>query len=360
MQKAVKIKIRDVSLNVEETAVLILENYLNSVRNHFMAHTDGEEIIADIESSLAESAYEMVGKKDDILSKSQVEALIEAMGSVKDMDGEATEKRTWSESVKYKLENFKLMRDTFNQQVAGVCSGLGMYFRIDPVFFRLLFSIVAIYGLFQDFRITMGTIAVYTIFWIAMPAAKTTVQRLEMKGENITLGNIEKELKQSKPKEMSNGAAISNVFESFFGFVGIAIKKCFELGLRGTGLLIVLGGIGGIFVTLIGFFSATFTPELIMGGHSYALTDVPNFQLLVWLALIAGLSGFTLCIELGMVLVLLKNILKLIPTVLLLALTLLCGALLFVLGLQSSYNMRYMNVVETDNNMYQENIIELR
>jgi phage shock protein PspC (stress-responsive transcriptional regulator) len=283
----------------------------------------------------------MLKQQDDILSKAQIEQLIKEMGDVKEMDAEEEVQRNWIESIKYKLENFKLLRDTNNQQVAGVCAGLGIYFRIDPVIIRLIFSLFAIFGLFENPKITMAAITVYVLLWIAMPAAKTTIQRIEMKGENVTLGNIEKELKQPKAKGSGAIASIANMFESMFTVIGKVMKKCFELCVRGTGLLIVLGGIAGLVMTLIGFFSGIFVPGTYFGlENRINLMALPDFNILIVFALIAGVSGFSLLIELGVALVLLKNVLKTIPTILLLGITILAVSLLITLGMHDIYDLR--------------------
>ena len=51
--------------------------------------------------------------------------------------------------------------------VAGVCDGLGYYFGIDPLIFRLLFTLAF-------FTPTIPAILIYIIFWIVIQANKKT------------------------------------------------------------------------------------------------------------------------------------------------------------------------------------------
>lgn len=51
--------------------------------------------------------------------------------------------------------------------VAGVCDGLGYYFGVDPLIFRLLFALAF-------FTPTIPAILIYIIFWIVIPANKKT------------------------------------------------------------------------------------------------------------------------------------------------------------------------------------------
>ena len=54
----------------------------------------------------------------------------------------------------------KLYRNNVDSKIAGVCSGIGDYFEIDPIIIRLLFLL----GLFLG-----GGFIVYIIGWIIIP-----------------------------------------------------------------------------------------------------------------------------------------------------------------------------------------------
>ena len=54
----------------------------------------------------------------------------------------------------------KLYRNKEDYKIAGICSGIGDYFEIDPVIIRLLFLL----GLFLG-----GGLLVYLIGWIIIP-----------------------------------------------------------------------------------------------------------------------------------------------------------------------------------------------
>ena len=63
----------------------------------------------------------------------------------------------------------KLVRSRNDRIIAGVCSGLGEYFSIDPTLVRLLFVFTALFG-------GPGLIA-YLIFWVVVP--------LEAEGQSV-------------------------------------------------------------------------------------------------------------------------------------------------------------------------------
>ncbi|NUM31293.1 MAG: PspC domain-containing protein [Bacteroidetes bacterium] len=54
-----------------------------------------------------------------------------------------------------------LHRDSSNKVIAGVCAGLGNYFMLDPVFFRLFFLIIMFFG--------GGGILLYVLLWVLLP-----------------------------------------------------------------------------------------------------------------------------------------------------------------------------------------------
>ena len=98
----------------------------------------------------------------------------------------------------------KLFRDPDEKMIAGVCSGIGNYFGINPWIPRALFLLPFLsflsrwghWGGFWDFgdviRFTFSptSLIVYIILWIVIPEAFTTSEKLEMKGEKVDMNSI--------------------------------------------------------------------------------------------------------------------------------------------------------------------------
>ena len=55
----------------------------------------------------------------------------------------------------------KLTRSRTARVIAGICGGLGEYFNIDPVIFRIVFIVLSLGGGFG--------IVLYLIMWVAVP-----------------------------------------------------------------------------------------------------------------------------------------------------------------------------------------------
>jgi phage shock protein PspC (stress-responsive transcriptional regulator) len=98
----------------------------------------------------------------------------------------------------------KLFRNPDEKMIAGVCSGIGNYFGINPWIPRALFLLPFLsflsrwghWGGFWDFgdviRFTFSptSLIVYIILWIVIPEASTTSEKLEMKGEKVDMHSI--------------------------------------------------------------------------------------------------------------------------------------------------------------------------
>ena len=186
MKKTIKIKIGGVVFHIDDDAYDMLKEYLNSLNDHFKGMEGGTEVIDDIETRIAEIFEQKVGDRKEVIDKNDVVSMIEIMGEAKDIIDEEEPFTTGTEKT-YSRTGKRLYRDPDNAILGGVCGGLGAYFNVDPVWFRILFIIlVFVYGL--------GL--VYIILWIVLPKAETTTQKLEMKGKNVTVQNIERSLKE--------------------------------------------------------------------------------------------------------------------------------------------------------------------
>ena len=81
-----------------------------------------------------------------------------------------------------------MYRDPDNRVIGGVCSGMGAYWNIDPVIVRIIFIALTLAG-------GIG-VMVYLILYIVLPEAKTTAQKIEMKGEPVNIHNIKEAVKK--------------------------------------------------------------------------------------------------------------------------------------------------------------------
>lgn len=189
MKTTVTINLGGFIFHIDDDAYQILHSYLLAIERQFANETDSKEIISDIESRLAELFTETLGNKKDVISKDDVAKVISIMGEPHDFSVEdEQENQTKRKNMTSYQTTKRLYRDPENRILGGVCGGLGAYFNSDPLLFRILFVIIF-------FGLGSGLI-IYIILWIAIPEARTTAQKLEMRGEPITIENIKKAVRE--------------------------------------------------------------------------------------------------------------------------------------------------------------------
>lgn len=126
----------------------------------------------------------------------------------------------------------RLFRDGDDKIVAGVASGLGHYFGINSWIPRALFLIPFFtfvfkwghfgyfdYPNFLKFSFSPGTLMAYIILWLVLPEAKSSADKLEMKGEKVDFNSIkdtiQSDLKSFGKKAETWGNEISKKAENF-------------------------------------------------------------------------------------------------------------------------------------------------
>lgn len=190
MNKTISINLGGFFFHIDEDAYQKLSRYFDAVKRSLSP--DGrDEIMKDIESRIAELFQERIKNEKQVIGLSEIEEIISIMGQPEDykIDDEKTSyQSSSSSSTNFYYPSKRLYRDKDNGMLGGVMAGLGHYLGIDVLWLRIIMVI-----LFFGF----GTgLFVYIVLWILVPEAITTTQKLEMKGEPITISNIEKKVKE--------------------------------------------------------------------------------------------------------------------------------------------------------------------
>lgn len=193
MNKTVTINISGIIFHIEEDAYDKLSKYLNTIKGYFSKNESGNEIIADIEARIAELLQAKVSQYKQVVLMTDVDDVINALGKPEDF---GIEQENESKQSKHSAtdENFgepikkRLYRDPDDKAIGGVCAGLAHYFDIDVVWIRLATFLLIFFG--------GVSLWVYIILWIVIPEAKTTADRLSMRGERINIDNISKSFKE--------------------------------------------------------------------------------------------------------------------------------------------------------------------
>ena len=191
MKKTVTINISGHMFYIDEDAYSRLRSYLDKIESTFRSQESGDEIISDIENRVAEIFNERIDRETGVVTMEMVEEVIATMGEPEQFEeGDQTEgqKTASSSSLTYVKPTRRFYRDIDNRILGGVCAGISAYFGIDVLLIRVIVALLTI--------LTWGGIPViYVILWIAVPPARTTAQKLQMRGERITIENIERSIR---------------------------------------------------------------------------------------------------------------------------------------------------------------------
>lgn len=271
MKKTVSINLNSFMYNIDEDAYQILSDYLGQLKSHFSNQAEGEEIIRDIEARMAEIFNMKIGPNKQVITIEDVQEVIGILGDIGDITGETEEdqKRTGKSSEEDKTDK-KLYRNTDESMIGGVCAGLSEYTGISTMAWRIIFLVLLFAG-------QIGLIA-YIILWIVVPEAKTTAQKIEMKGGKINLSNIEKRVKQEYEEVKKNfDRKENNKFAEFFENLGKAILSVIEV--IGT----ILAKAFGVVFLLIGAALITAITIGLLQVNDSELVHSGNLIQMVWL-----------------------------------------------------------------------------
>ncbi|MEM6697324.1 MAG: PspC domain-containing protein [Bacteroidota bacterium] len=318
MNKIVNINLGGYPLNMDEDAYDYLKGYLGAIHRHFEVSEGYDEITSDIEVRLAEIFQDQLGDRS-IVSMQDVEAAISVMGTPEEFGAEPMEEQTYRSSSskgKTKIKTGKrLFRNPEDKVVGGVCSGLAAYFGInDPLWVRIVLVVLVLSS--------VGfLIPAYLIAWAIVPEAKTSADRLAMRGEPINVSNMGKmveeemsnlsdriseigdnisdEFKSQKKRIDGSGFTVRDALAKVIHMLGQIIRAIFEtIAKIGKPLLMIVSlALALAFVVMwivsaIGFFTGLpFTNYLMPDRPWMAYLGFTNAFMIVAIPLLALLMG---------------------------------------------------------------------
>lgn len=267
MDKTISITLGGLLFNFTEDAYAALSSYIDKLKTNLANKYGAEEICEDIENRIAELCQAILEEeKKNVIFLKDIESILAQMGDPDEFidEDERDEKDTSHQAEEKNKKAKKLFRDSENTYIGGVCSGIAAYLNIDPIIVRVIF-LIAFFG--------FGTgLLVYIILWIAIPETKNASDRLKMKGENVTLKNIQESI-QKKASEMNT----DKNWKKLSSFVYQVTKAAVKVFLIFIGITLLFFGIIGI-ISLVTFFFAGSTIHLF-GNHQLFAMPIKWSQL---------------------------------------------------------------------------------
>lgn len=267
MKKNISINISGIIFHIEEDGYETLKKYLDSINRYFSTFEDSSEILADIESRIAEIFLSKLNEEKQVITVEDVSALMATMGSVNDFraveepaeqepassaGGKTTggEPFTAGAGATY-LPPKQLYRDQKRKILGGVCAGLGNYFNVDPLWIRLLFAaLLFAYGV---------TAVVYIVMWIVVPGSY-----------DLDEPQVSKKMFRDPETKVIGG--VSGGVAAFLGLDIILVRVLFIL-------LAFAGGLG-VFLYIILWVclpeARTLTDKMQMQGEPVTLSNIES------------------------------------------------------------------------------------
>ncbi len=263
MDKTVNINLGGTLFHIDEDAYRILRDYLQALSNKFRNVPGGNETIDDIESRIAE-IFLSQKTSAGVISRINVEDMIYIIGKPEDFDKPEDEAAAPVSRTTY---GKKMLRDSDDRIIGGVCGGLGKYLNTDPVWFRIFFVLFALmFGI---------GVFVYLALWIALPASGPGVSGKNFHGVSYINGTSQ----GNEGKSYTTTSDIGNAFNEVFRAIGKVLWIIVRMILIITGISIVVAG----FLALVAFvmtfifkFPGAFSTDAVGMNISY-LPDFLNY-----------------------------------------------------------------------------------
>jgi len=287
MKKTLTVNLGGIVFHIDEDAYRLLDKYLTNLRIHFNKEEGGDEIMNDFELRISEILGERARPGNEVITIEHVENVIKRMGKVEDLFGDDS---AGAEQPAAAAASKRFFRNPDDRILGGVCGGLSAYLGWDPTPVRLLLFILTF-----PFPVTIPT---YLILWLVVPLACTATEKLQMRGESVTVESIGKavasNLNEYVRPERSR-TAVQKLGDGVVGLLGILLKVAAVI----LGCLLLPPLLVVLFILVVIIFFALIA-GLIGGGFGFIYHLIPfaDWDMLPyypeWMALAGGISGMLL------------------------------------------------------------------
>ena len=203
MKKTLTVNLGGTVFHIDEDAYQLLDKYLSNLRIHFRKEEGSDEIMDDFEMRISELLNERVRLGYEVITIEQVEEVIKRMGKPEEIFEEEEKStdhednyRAQQQETHTQTTKKRLMRDPDNRILGGVAGGFAAYMDWEPTAVRIvLFLLMFFYGI---------TVPLYFLLWIIVPMARTATEKLEMRGQSVTVENIGKTVTDGFEKVSNN------------------------------------------------------------------------------------------------------------------------------------------------------------
>lgn len=162
MKETIHANIGSVAFSLDRDAYQLLKSYLDDIRDRLPE--DDTETIGDIECRIAEIFRERIPSPMLVVSIDTVREAMNRMGRPEEF-GQRRNAATEADDDTQPAPR-RLRRSRTDRSIAGICGGIGEFFRIDSTAVRLVTLLLILFGGLS--------IWAYVILWIVVPEAPAT------------------------------------------------------------------------------------------------------------------------------------------------------------------------------------------
>ncbi|OAV66372.1 DNA-binding transcriptional activator PspC [Bacteroidales bacterium Barb4] len=229
MKKTLTVNLGGTVFHIDEDAYELLDKYLSNLRVHFRREDSSDEIINDFEIRISELLNERIRLGYEVITVEHIEDVIKRMGRPEEIFGEEAEEA--KEDCKAKADSTRasgkrrFFRHPDDRMLGGVAGGMAAYMGWDPTIVRIALILLIFFQI---------TIPIYILLWLIVPQARTASEKLQMRGESVTVENIGKTVTDGFERMSADvneymhsdrpRSALQKAGDAFVSVVGFAIK----------------------------------------------------------------------------------------------------------------------------------------
>lgn len=296
MKKTTTINLAGTVFHIEEDAYEVLHTYFEDLKRVFSKEEGADELLRDIELRFAELFSERLTTTRNVIESQDVSEVIAIMGSPNQfLDEEEQAENSSSETVSDKGVK-RLFRDTENGKIGGVSAGLGHYLNIDPAIIRIIWIVFVLVG--------GSGVLVYLIAWMAMPEAKTTSEKLQMKGQSVNLDNIKTYAERMGQEAQKGAERASKSIKNAFNNTQQGANTLGRVIVKGFGIFAIITGLTSLIILITAFFirgAQINVNDSVVYADMYSMVGLFFFekQLSFWMLFLVALIPILLILLLG-------------------------------------------------------------
>ncbi len=274
MKKTLTMNLGGTVYHIDEDAYSLLDKYLANLRVCFQKEQGVDEIMKDFELRISEHFSEKNQEGYQVITITDVENVIAQMGKPEDLRVDSEDAVKEEPIKEEKPIQKKLFRNPDDKMLGGVASGIAAYLGVDATVVRLIL-LVLLFLPWGNFPVVF----IYIVLWIVMPMARTTADKLAMRGERVTVENIGRtvtegfehisnRVNETVQSEKSR-SLLKRIGDVLVGIIGIMIKMALVVFVIVFSPILFL-----LLIVLLAFIIAMI--GMFFGGGAYLCRLIPD------------------------------------------------------------------------------------